>query len=76
MKTYSYKFEGTAAKGQSFTVVGQVDVEIPGDMFNVTMRDCFLKLTKGEAVYGLPGVGCNGPYDLDKISIEQVHQRH
>jgi hypothetical protein len=71
IKTYTYTVSGTAADGQTWETVGTIACEFV-DVWHHAMRCSFEDLTKGEAVYGQPGVGCQGPYDIDKIVIEQV----
>ncbi len=72
-KTYNYSIEGTGGDGQTWTTTGTVTCGVD-DMFMSVMRDSFDKLTSGRAIYGRPGVGCQGPYDMHKIVIEQVKQ--
>lgn len=35
------------------------------------MRASFDQLTNGEAVYGQPGLGCEGPYTVTRMLIEE-----
>jgi hypothetical protein len=34
------------------------------------LSDAFLRLTKGEAVYGQPGVACRGPYRVTGFELK------
>jgi hypothetical protein len=68
-KKWRYEVEGSAADDQTFTVTGEVHCEFH-ETFEKVMRECFQKLTRGEAVYGHPGVGCSGPYGVNKVVIE------
>jgi len=73
MKNYSFKIEGSAADGQSWSASGNIYCEF-GNAFNVAMAQTFDQLTNGKAIYGKPGVGCRGPYDIHRVTIEQVQQ--
>jgi hypothetical protein len=73
MKPYRYKIDGAASDGQSFQASGSIYCEFH-ETFNAAMADTFMQLTNGKALYGKPGIGCRGPYDILKISIEQVKQ--
>jgi hypothetical protein len=37
---------------------------------NEVLAISFWKLLHGEAVYGKPGVGCDGPYEVRRLLIE------
>lgn len=72
-RTFHFEINGTAAKGQTWKAAGYI-VDPSNDLtsvFNEAMRTSFEQLTEGKAVYGRPGVGCSGPYDVKKIVIEQ-----
>jgi hypothetical protein len=73
MKTYRYTVEGSGADGQTFRTDGTVSSDF-SDALHVAMIDTFEKLTHGRALYGKPGVGCRGPYDIHRVLIEQVQQ--
>ena len=74
-KTYAFVVEGTAHDGQTWRTESQVTIDVAehgfDDMVAIGMRLSFDKLTGGKAVYGKPGVGCRGPYEIDKITIER-----
>jgi hypothetical protein len=72
-KYYSYTVEGTARDGQTWKTTGTVVAEFAA-AFNDAMLDSFKQLTSGRAVFGKPGIGCNGPYDIHRFTIEQVRQ--
>jgi hypothetical protein len=38
------------------------------------MRDPFHTITQGKAVFGQPGRGCNGPYEIRRVLIELMLQ--
>jgi hypothetical protein len=72
-KIYRYEISGTAADDQTWKTEGTI-TDTTNDivsMFTGILRASFHQLTHGEAVFGKPGVGCNGPYDIRKIVIEQ-----
>ena len=74
MKTYAYEISGGAARGQSWTTRGEVGITTPG-AFRVAlddaMRASFMQLTHGDAIYGQPGLGCEGPYTVTRMLIEE-----
>ena len=73
-KRYSYEMRGTAADGQSWRTEGSVEIANPGDFPGLAMmalRDTFDRLTQGRPVYGLPGVGCRGPYQIDELLLKR-----
>jgi hypothetical protein len=74
MTTYAYTMKGTAAGGQTWETSGAVEVA-PGDFPDVTMlalKDTFMKLTQGKAVFGQPGVGCKGPYSIVELTLKKA----
>ena len=74
MVKYSYVMNGTAADNQTWETSGSITIA-PGDFPNTAMlalTDTFEKLTQGKAVFGFPGVGCRGPYNINKLTIEKV----
>jgi hypothetical protein len=70
-KTYNFEVIGTAADGQTWTVKGTVTCTF-ANVFDDAMRSAFSHLTAGKAVYGQPGVGCKGPYDVQSVTIERA----
>lgn len=77
MKSYAYAVEGTAADGQTWKAAGKVTC-LWHQVFDLAMREAFEELTGGRAVYGKPGVGCKGPYDITAMHItaEGEDQHH
>jgi hypothetical protein len=73
MKPYRYTVEGSGAGGNTFKTEGVITAEFH-DSFNTAMIETFNKLTNGRALYGNPGAGCSGPYDIHAITIAQVKQ--
>jgi len=77
MISYKYEVKGTAADGQTWTADGTIVVQQPGQFPDVPMlalREAFLALTEGRAVYGKPGQGCRGPYRVTGMLIEEKLQ--
>jgi hypothetical protein len=72
-KQYRFTLNGTAAHGQTWQTDGVVECDF-ADVFHTAMRYSFAQLTDGKAIYGKPGIGCNGPYDIHRVLIEQVLQ--
>ncbi len=68
---YQFTIIGTAANGQTWRTTGKVSCEFNA-CFDTAMRASFEQLTGGKAVFGKPGVGCSGPYDITSILIQQV----
>jgi hypothetical protein len=69
---YSYTVRGRAAGGQTWTVSAAVTTAQEGDFPHAmleALRETFHLLTQGKAVYGQPGVGCHGPYTIDRFEI-------
>jgi hypothetical protein len=74
MIEYHYEVCGTASDGQTWTTTGSVFAEKAGQFMNMpmlAMKQTFLKLTQGKAVFGKPGVGCRGPYKVTKLTIQE-----
>jgi hypothetical protein len=70
-KHYQYKINGRGSNDQTWEVEGTIESNFV-DMFTNVMLECFKTLTQGKAIYGKPGVGCQGPYDVTKIVIEHI----
>jgi hypothetical protein len=71
IKTYHFTFEGTGGNGQTWTTTGYIQCEFV-EVFLHAQMETFQQLTKGEAIYGKPGLGCNGPYDVTRAVIRQA----
>ena len=72
-RNYRFEIHGTAGNGQTWKTNGTV-TDGDNDFMAVVddaMRLSFNQLTGGKAVYGKPGVGCVGPYELQRIVIEK-----
>lgn len=72
-KSYKFEMRGTAHDDQTWTTEGYVYCDF-NDIFDRAMRSSFEQLTNGKAVFGKPGIGCRGPYDILSVLIEQVKQ--
>jgi len=72
---YRYTINGTGAGGTTWRTEGQVEIDKAGLFGNVpheAMMASFNQLTQGKAIYGNPGVGCRGPYDVTSMLIEKL----
>ena len=72
-RIYNYVMRGSGANGQTWATSGVLtdgSNDIMG-LFNLMMRDSFAQLTNGRAVFGRPGEGCAGPYEIERIVIEK-----
>jgi len=69
-KYYDVTMEGTAAHGQTWKCSAIIEGELTS-VFDMAMEEVFHQLTDGRAIYGKPGVGCNGPYNIKRVLIEQ-----
>ena len=77
MTMWNYKMEGTAAGGQTWEVEGEVHVPDGTDFSMIAghaMKAAFQQLTMGRARYGNPGIGCQGPYKINRFSTERAFQ--
>lgn len=76
IKTYKFKIEGSAARGQTWETSGKV-ADLTNDLRDVVsqaMKESFNQLTKGQAVFGQPGIGCSGPYGIRRLVLEETAQ--
>ena len=74
MPEYRYRVEGLDASGQEWTTVGRIATDNAGSFRDVvveTLRDSFLQVTQGKAVYGHPGTTCRGPYQIVSFTVVQ-----
>jgi len=73
-RIYNFEFRGTAANNQTWWTTGTVEDNANDIMavFNTAMRLSFQQVTQGRAIYGQPGIGCHGPYDIERIHIEKA----
>ena len=70
MVRYRYTIEGTSSHN-TWEHSGVIEA-LPGLFPAVAMdamRETFMALTKGKAVFGKPGVGCDGPYTATRLEI-------
>jgi len=68
---YRYEICGTGNGGQSWKTQGTLEGRFP-DLTGKAMRESFIQLTQGKAIYGKPGVRCHGPYHITKFLIEEA----
>lgn len=71
---YKYEISGTAVRGQTWVTTGEVEIR-DGMFYDMLMHigsKSFTQLTDGKAVFGQPGVGCQGPYRITKFVVEAV----
>jgi hypothetical protein len=68
-KAFRVTIEGTDATGMTWAT----DVRVSGIPFpqalDRALSESFQQLTQGKAVYGKPGVGCRGPYEIAKLTL-------
>ena len=76
IKHWSYQVLGQAADGTAWQTSGTVESDA-ANVWERVMIQTFHALTHGKAIYGKPGVGCKGPYDIKSVRVEQIdgHQR-
>ena len=73
MGKYTFKVTGQGADSQPWETSGVVVNDTPGAFGAVpdtVLRETFFNLTEGKAAFGLPGVGCKGPYRIKSMLIE------
>jgi hypothetical protein len=73
IKHWHFTIAGAGADGSTFETSGTLHCEL-AETFDNALCDTFEHLTQGRAVFGKPGVGCRGPYDIHRVTIEQVKQ--
>ena len=82
-RQFQYLMRGTAAQGQTWETQGLLRI-LQGqplhELMQAALSDTFHKLTSGNAVFGQPGVGCNGPYEVIEFHLyglkETPHATH
>jgi len=72
-KRYTYRIEGLDADGRIWATEGEVTAEF-AEAITQAMRQSFDRLTQGKAIYGEPGKGCRGPYDVTRVLIDRPMQ--
>ena len=73
MRYYLYTVDGIGSNDNTWKITGNLVIapaQFP-DIFDMIMEDVFNQLTRGKAVYGKPGVGCAGPYTVNRILLER-----
>lgn len=68
---YKFRVNGIMANGVAWSSTGEVECSFP-DLFTTVVERTFDDLTNGRAVFGQPGVGCRGPYDISEIHMERL----
>lgn len=71
---YKYNLRGTGADGQTWTARGYASGD-PGHFVRTAeqvMTMAFRQVVQGKAIYGFPGVGCNGPYTVTHFEVQVV----
>ncbi len=70
---YTFVVEGLDANQQSWKHTGEFNINSPGEFVFLPQRaikESFEALTSGRAVYGNPGLGCYGPYEITRLEIK------
>ena len=75
VKNWKYEVTGNAAGGQSWNTSGTVESEA-AEVWSRVLIQTFHALTHGKAIYGKPGLGCKGPYDIKTVRVEQIDGGH
>lgn len=73
MKQFTYEVVYQAADGQSGLCTGEIGIPA-GDFQHAVgqvMRASFMQITQGKAVFGQPGKGCRGPYQVTRFLLQQ-----
>jgi hypothetical protein len=74
LKNYRFEIKGTARNDQTWCASGTLFNCEFNESFDHALRSTFEQLTNGKAVYGQPGKGCAGPYEILSVTIELVKQ--
>jgi hypothetical protein len=73
VRKFRYDVRGLAADGQTWDVRGECsDANGWPDCLSEAMALAFHQLTNGKAVFGKPGVGCRGPYQITLFHFEDI----
>lgn len=70
-RTFSYEVKGTTAEGVAWQTAGTVVCELP-EVWVAVINHTFLDLTRGKAVFGRPGLGCKGPYEVHEVTVKRI----
>lgn len=70
--TYKFEIHGKTGNGNTYTTTGEVSgnlgIEYIEMMYSVFLQS-FQQLTGGKAVFGNPGIGCQGPYSITHLFL-------
>ena len=73
MPEYTYYVEGRDASGETWSASGRIATTENTGAFDAAvmeaLRESFLKVTQGKAVYGHPGTTCRGPYQIVTLTV-------
>ena len=74
MPNYKYEVLGTANQGQTWSCTGRIRHETAdiGETADKVVMETFMGLTNGKAVFGKPGLGCEGLYKITKFLLEVI----
>ena len=73
MRTYKWTVEGVDANNNQWKTNGEIECEWT-DVFRHVNFASFHQLTEGKAVFGDPGKGCTGPYNILRLAISTAPQ--
>ena len=62
-KTYRWSISGLDGNDNAFYTHGTVTCDFPA-IVNEALAQSFDQLTNGKAIFGMPGLGCKGPYKI------------
>jgi hypothetical protein len=69
MNKYMYEMVSADVDDNLVTTKGIIAASGYVDACSESQKDSFLKVTQGKAVFGSPGVGCNGPYTVVSFKL-------
>jgi hypothetical protein len=73
LRWWTYEVKGTTGDGVSWQHSGSLEAK-QQEIYERVMVASFHALTTGKAVYGRPGLGCKGPYDITFLKLEAVDE--
>jgi hypothetical protein len=73
LKLWNYEVKGTMADGVSWHTSGSLEAK-QVEIYERVMVASFHALTTGKAVFGRPGIGCKGPYEITSVKMEVVNE--
>jgi hypothetical protein len=76
VKHWTFQVSGLTTDGMAWQTSGVIEATA-NEVWELALMHSFHALTHGKAVFGKPGVGCKGPYEIKKVVVEQIdgHQR-